>query len=304
MLHRVLLFDRDAVSLAAMANVLNRAKCQVSCAQSIDEVLLLSASHRWDAAIIDGLSDQTAGLEALRAVRRTHPAAVCAVTIRFGHESFKAEARRLGAFECIEQPLSPTLLIAVVYAAVASRTGLSMTPGPSDDVVLHALARWADVVVRLTDSQHDPRTLAEWGRAIAVSTGALRNWCRTAGISARRSLAFARVLRAVVTQSRTTAAPGDLLNVVDRRTLEKLLRAAGGVGMSLPKDVSQFLLRQEFVKNSAAILIVSAALEARRHRAGGARTNASDAPGVFDRRSTAAVEQEPPASSTTAAAVR
>jgi DNA-binding NarL/FixJ family response regulator len=273
MLHRVLLFDRDAVSLAAMADVLTRANCQVSCAQSIDEVLSLATSDPWDAAIIDGLSEQAAGLDALRVMRRTHPSAVCAVTVRFGHESFKAEARRLGAFECIEQPLSPTLLIAVVYAAVAYRAGSSTAPGSLNDVVLHGVTRWADVVVRGIDSRHDPRTLAEWGRAIAVSTGALRNWCRTAGISARRSLAFARVLRAVVTQSRTAAAPEDLLNIVDRRTLEKLLRAAGGVGMSLPKDVSEFLVRQEFVKNSSALLMVSAALEARREAAAPERTH-------------------------------
>jgi ActR/RegA family two-component response regulator len=266
MLRKVLLFDHDGVSLAAMADVLTRANCQVSCAQSIDQVFSLSRSARWDAAVIDGVSDQPAGLEALRAIRRAHPSAVCTVTVRFGHESFKTEAKRLGAYECIEQPLNPPLLIAVVYAPMAHRAGSSTALRTSNGVVLHGLTRWADLIVRGVDSPHDPRTLGEWGRAIAVSTGSLRNWCRTAGISARRSLAFARVLRAVLAQSRTAAAPEDLLNIVDRRTLEKLLRAAGGVGRSLPKDLSEFLSRQEFVNNSSAILIVSAALEARRTR--------------------------------------
>ncbi len=34
-------------------------------------------------------------------------------------------------------------------------------------------------------SAKDPRTVSGWSRLVFVSPGALRNWCRTAGVSAR-----------------------------------------------------------------------------------------------------------------------
>ena len=262
MSHKVLLFDRDAISLAAMRDVLDGEQCHVACAQTVHDVLRLSFDDEWDIAVIDMVSDQSVGLDVLRTLRERPHAPACVVTLRFGHEFWKAEAMSLGAFQCIEQPITATLLTALVHAAAEFRRG-APAQTHADSVAWHALSRWADVVVRGVESGDDPRTLAEWGRAVAVSTGALRNWCRTAGIPARGSLLFARTLRAVIRHSSTAAPPEDLLNIVDRRTLTKVLRAAGGTGSTLPNGIQDFLQRQTFIKNASALLIVSAVLESR-----------------------------------------
>ena len=115
------------------------------------------------------------------------------------------------------------------------------------------LKRWSDVVVRPILSETDLRTLYEWGRFLGVSRGTLRNWCHTARISARRSLLFARLLRAVARRDASTGQLEDLLNVVDGRTISKLLTLAGSTGRDLPSSVPLFLESQRLIKSEPAI---------------------------------------------------
>ena len=62
---------------------------------------------------------------------------------------------------------------------------------------------------------------------IFVSPGALRNWCKTAGVSARRFLILARLLRAVALGAHGRHRPENLLDVTDLRTLRGLLKTVG-----------------------------------------------------------------------------
>lgn len=128
----------------------------------------------------------------------------------------------------------------------------------------HSLQRWAKVIVKTIDLPGDPRTLSDWGRAIGVSVGGLRNWCACAGIKSKQSLMFARLLRAVVRQRQTCASPEELLDIVDRRTVVKVLVAAGGVARRLPLSEDEFLDRQTFVSDRRAIETVRNELESRR----------------------------------------
>jgi hypothetical protein len=111
----------------------------------------------------------------------------------------------------------------------------------------HSIERWTGVVVRTISSPTDPRTLEQWGRAVGASAGTLRNWCRTAHLSARRSLLFARVLRAVARHQHSAERPEDLLDVVDQRTLAKILAASGGTADQLPRTIDEFLSRQQLI---------------------------------------------------------
>jgi CheY-like chemotaxis protein len=210
-----------------------------------------------DVVVIDLLLKDMSGLDALRAAREAGHRSRCILITRFGHDQDREEAMRLGAFDCIEQPLSPGLILAVVHSAASGHTEGSVREES------HALARWADVVVRGVRSPRDMPTLHEWGRAVAVSKGGLRNWCYTAGVSPRLSLQFTRILRAVLKQqtSSSSSAPEDLLDIVDRRTLTKLLTRAGGTPSTLPATVAQFLERQRLIENHKAVATVRAALQ-------------------------------------------
>ena len=132
-------------------------------------------------------------------------------------------------------------------------------------IVSHAADRLARAIVMAMSSPNDPRTLAVWGQAAGVSRGALRVWCAAARLPARDCLDFVRVLRAVLLAK---TQPWDLfstLDVVDRRSLVRLLDRGGVRELSTsasPPTVDEFLSVQRFLKNPAVIDAVSRQLRA------------------------------------------
>jgi lantibiotic biosynthesis protein len=165
-------------------------------------------------------------------------------------------------------PIAPdwdrVLLLSEFATEAPGRAGVSdgrRTQMP--DLSMHALARWARAVVSVIESPADPKTIDLWGRSIGVSRGALINWCRTAQLSPKRSLDFARVLRAVVRQDRGVT-PENLLDVVDLRTLDRLLALGNGRrSNALPRTANEFLREQRWIESPAALTEVVHRLEKR-----------------------------------------
>src|SRR5713226_9707870 len=91
----------------------------------------------------------------------------------------------------------------------------------------YAADRWAKAVVAVLNCDADPKSLVGWSYAAGAAQGTLRGWCRTAGISAKISLDFARMLRAVLLSEHEDWEPENLLNIVDARTLTRLLGRSG-----------------------------------------------------------------------------
>jgi hypothetical protein len=148
--------------------------------------------------------------------------------------------------------------------------------------------RWAQPIVRVIESPEDPRTLTEFGRVAFVSVGCFRNWCRTARVSSRASLLFARALRAVYRlEHNRSSQPENLLSFVDQRTIAKFVRKCGGHGGRLPDAVTAFLEHQQFIANREAIEAVQVVLKKRQESA----VRGSTSP---DARSAAADRRGPP----------
>jgi hypothetical protein len=125
----------------------------------------------------------------------------------------------------------------------------------------HAAARWAKAIVPILDSPSDLRTVADWSRWVGASQGALRDWCRTARITPRRSLVFGRLLRAVLLSDGGRHAPENLLDVVDRRTLAGLLKLAGLSAGTFPHDVREFLESQVLIRDEDTLVELERALQ-------------------------------------------
>jgi hypothetical protein len=118
----------------------------------------------------------------------------------------------------------------------------------------YALTRWARALAPVIYAPRDPRTIAQWSHLAFSSVGALRNWCRTAGIAPRRSLVCGRLLRAVVLNEQQRQRPENLLDVVDKRTLRGLLQLAGFDGdNNFPANANEFLDRQKLIQDPHAL---------------------------------------------------
>ena len=110
-----------------------------------------------------------------------------------------------------------------------------------------------------TNSPTDPRTLSAWGQSVGVSRGALRVWCTAAHVQARSCLDLLRVLRAIVLSGNRGWDLFSALDVVDERSLVRLLNRGGMRELSRsekPPPVSDFLTAQRFVENPQVVQAV------------------------------------------------
>jgi hypothetical protein len=130
--------------------------------------------------------------------------------------------------------------------------------------VPHAAERWALAVVGILDSPFDPKTVAMWGKALGVSEGSLRDWCRASHCLPKPSLDLARLLRAIVQAPHYGWDPFNLLDIAHERTLRDLLRRGGLTefpSTETPLTPQQFLAMQRYIANPVALAALAGALE-------------------------------------------
>lgn len=86
-----------------------------------------------------------------------------------------------------------------------------------------------------------------------TSYGTVRNRCRTATLEAKRSLLFARMLRAIWRANGHSVPPQELLNVVDLRTVAKYMKMGGARESDRLPTLEEFLRHQQIIYNPRAI---------------------------------------------------
>jgi AraC-like DNA-binding protein len=94
-------------------------------------------------------------------------------------------------------------------------------------VELHPAKRWRALIELALGCAHDLPTVAAWAREAGMCETQLRLRCRLAGITAKVSLDFVRVLRAALLRERRGGRLHDYLDVGDARTLRQLCARAG-----------------------------------------------------------------------------
>lgn len=109
--------------------------------------------------------------------------------------------------------------------------------GPGDDgpdaffraagrpVVNHGAAAWATLVQRALLCPFDPKTLRVWAATAACSTTLVKERCRLVGVSAKRTLDFARLLRALRLSEIENVPMAEFLDIADPRTTRRLFRS-------------------------------------------------------------------------------
>jgi hypothetical protein len=127
---------------------------------------------------------------------------------------------------------------------------------PPSSAKAYAAERWARAVLSVARCSYDPKTIVAWGHCIGASAGALRAWCRAAHVRPKASLDFARLLRAVMQSKGRTWDLNNILDIVDERTLRRLLDRAALSGVDpfgQAPSVDEFLTRQTLVTQTSAL---------------------------------------------------
>jgi len=109
--------------------------------------------------------------------------------------------------------------------------------------------RWAVRVLKASESDGDLKTIADWAMFVGVSYSSLCESCRLLSIRPHDARDFARILRVVIQSRANECQPEALLDVSDRRTLNRLI-ARAGIRLDEPNrfaSIDEFLRRQQFV---------------------------------------------------------
>jgi FixJ family two-component response regulator len=250
----ILVVDDDPGILNAFTKMLRLSGLNVLTAKTGMEAIALAQQEAFALCLCDLRLPDMTGTMVMELVRRQGIDLPFVIVTGHGSVPSAVEALTKGAVDFIEKPVHVEVLIAAVDRALASRHLPSGAPSlaTAPPAQSHAAARWARAVLTVIEASRDPKTQEGWSACAGSSLGTLRNWCRTEGLSARRSLIFARLLRGVIRQISDRLGPEEVLDVVDKRTLTKLIVLAGGsVGppLALPTDVETFLQRQTLIKS-------------------------------------------------------
>lgn len=288
---RILLIDDDEICLDITGRLLQLHGYEFTGARTGGDGVRLAREWKPDVALVDLRLPDRSGIDVLAQLKAECPDTSRVMFSGFATLDVAVDAMRLGVCDCLTKPAFEEDIVAAVERALAQHAHVDDCDRAESALIpseAHAAARWAQPIVRVIDARQDPRTLREFGRAVFVSVGCFRNWCRTTRVSSRASLSFARALRAVYRfeHDRSTR-PENLLSIVDQRTIVKFVRRCGGRGDRLPDTVEDFLERQQFIANQEAIEAVRTLLK-RRHAQTlkGAtmleiRTNAADCRGAW-----------------------
>lgn len=158
-------------------------------------------------------------------------------------------------------------------------TGVVRESGWPFASVASAVDAWLMLIEAVVESPSDIPTLATWADLVATSVGTLRRRCYLAGVSPRRSLCLARLLRAVICASGERWNAVEWLRCADQRTLRSLLRQSG-----LPLTASRTPSASRFLSSQTLLGQHHPTLQALRSRFVSRRRRTSEFPLIGRRR--------------------
>jgi len=122
----------------------------------------------------------------------------------------------------------------------------------SHSVEVHPAKRWGALVLLALSCAHDLPTVGAWAREAGMCETQLRMRCRLAGVPAKVSLDFVRVLRAALWREARGRSLEDYLDVGDTRTMRRLFTRVGLSGRGDP-TVVEYLSVQRVIRDVALI---------------------------------------------------
>jgi ActR/RegA family two-component response regulator len=258
---KILLVDDDTGTVDTFALALRLEQFDVVTANSGAAAVAAATRAPFNLAVIDYRLPDTSGLKVAQALRRLGCPRFIVIS-GFLTVRLTVEAMKMGALDVLQKPLTVEEFLASVRAHIeldADTAESIAVPNLLDDHHIaipsiqtragSAAERWAHLVIKACNSDHDPKTLQEWASLAGMNRSSLCESCRLVGVRPHDARDFARTLRALTLASVRGCQPDVLLDVSDRRTLKILLDRAG-VGFAFgrrPTVWEHFIRHQTFV---------------------------------------------------------
>jgi FixJ family two-component response regulator len=261
---RILLVDDDLGTVETFSAILRLEGFGVETAASAGEAVERARCHSLDLLLIDLCLPDLSGIDLLRCLRANGIEIPAIIMTGFASIASAVEATRFGVLDYLEKPIFDNAIVAAVRRGLGVPNSTPSRPSAVTTPAASAAAKWAELVLAAIVAEGDLRNLQEWGRLHGVSRGTVENRCEAAGVDAKASLDFARMLRAIAQAPGMNCAPEALLDV-DPRTLRRLFSIAGlsssRPAPTAPPTAIQFLDSQQFILEPLALEAVRRALK-------------------------------------------
>jgi hypothetical protein len=134
------------------------------------------------------------------------------------------------------------------------------SPPEQQNVKAYGAERWAEAMVRAVSYAGDLKNIRAWACAIGTSKSTLTTWCKAGHARTKPSLDLARLLRAIRLAADLGWDLPNLLDVVDDRTLLRLLKRGHVEYLRttlFAPSVHSFLEEQTFIRDTTALAALS-----------------------------------------------
>lgn len=251
---KILIVEDDPHVAGVFKRTLVTSGYRAMVAASASAGIAMTSAWAPDLVILDLKLPDMPGLALLRLLRLRGVVCRALIVSGFLTEYATDDQRALGVVASIAKPISPAALTERVTSALGSQITARSPESPKD--VVH---RWAALVLHACEGDADVRTIDEWGHRAGVSASTLREVCRLVEIAPHDARDLARLLNALFRAHWHDVSVESMLDVSDRRTLDRLLVGAALEYRSPPPHVTTFLERQRWVPgNNAAFQVLRA----------------------------------------------
>ena len=255
----ILVVDDEAEMRATVRLVLQRLNIRTFDADTGAAGIAAARLREFNLALIDFRLGDTSGLEVIKVLKRDRVRVPCILMSGWMTIPIAVEAMKLGAIDALSLPfdIETVLLAALKDLRTKAKAAWPRIPlAPVLRTPKSVAEKWAWLVLRACDTEHDLKTLGEWASLVGTSYSSLTAICRLVGVSPHDSRDFARVLRALIHSSGRLENLGLVLLVSDERTLDHILQRASFDRRRLTGTVSlhEFLDQQRFVQPGHEVL--------------------------------------------------
>ena len=239
---RVLVIDDEPPVQSFLTAALSAFGYEVSVAGTGKDGFESAVTGEFDAIILDLRLPDIHGLDVVKQLHTHAPQVPVIVVSGFLDIDATVEMMKLGVADVLSKPMERDRLERALSAVMA---------GPerrrNHDRGRGVASRWARLVIDACAADRDLKTIGEWSRFVGQSPGTVREICRLVEISPSGARDFMRMLNALRRSISYHCPLGSLLDVSDRRTLDRLMRQAGLDRESDIESLRAFFERQQFL---------------------------------------------------------